>query len=156
MKGLRGCWSFDWNGRLLSFNWINELLSCCSLDWISGLLSILNYKECPYIHLLVYVQYLASWLAHGRVDHVSIGWCPSTLDGLGGHSTATAREHNHIRCLRSVEMCRLLVKKVVSAPQNFHLESLQWNPSITNTIGNQNFVCYSEVSLIHRFLVYFQ
>ena len=28
-------------------------------------------------------------------------------------------------------------------------------PSITDTIGSQNFVCYSEVSLTQRFPVYF-
>ena len=33
--------------------------------------------------------------------------------------------------------------------------SIQWNPSITDTIGNQHFVSYSEVSLTQRLLVYF-
>ena len=31
---------------------------------------------------------------------------------------------------------------------------LQWNPSITDTIGNQNFVRNSEVSLTHGLPVY--
>ena len=32
---------------------------------------------------------------------------------------------------------------------------LQWNPSITDTIGNQHFVPYSKVSLTHGLPVYF-
>ena len=82
-----GCWSFNGNGKLLSFNWISGVLGCCSFDWISGLLSILSYKECAYIHLsMVYVRYLASRLAHGRVDHVSTAWClpPRQFGGEGG------------------------------------------------------------------------
>ena len=37
-----GCWSFDWNSRLLSFNWINGFLGCFSawtvdfsLSWVT-------------------------------------------------------------------------------------------------------------------------
>ena len=33
---------------------------------------------------------------------------------------------------------------------------IQWNPSITDTIGNQNFVCYNEVSLTQGSPVYFR
>ena len=38
-----GCWSFDWNGGLLSFNWISGLLGCCSFNWISGLLGCCSF-----------------------------------------------------------------------------------------------------------------
>ena len=45
----------------------------------------------------MYSTYVASRLAHGRLDHVSIAWRPATPDGLGGgcmppppRSTATA------------------------------------------------------------------
>ena len=33
--------------------------------------------------------------------------------------------------------------------------SIQWNPSITDTIGTQHFVSYSEVSLTQGLPVYF-
>ena len=33
---------------------------------------------------------------------------------------------------------------------------IQWNPSITDTVGDQNFVHYSEVSLTQGLPVYFQ
>ena len=43
----------------------------------------------------------------------------------------------------------------------FHLtllkdHGIQWNPSITDTIGNQLFVCYGEVSPTQRLPVYFR
>ena len=36
------------------------------------------------------------------------------------------------------------------------LRELQWNPSITDTVGDQNFVRYSKVSLTKGLSVYFQ
>ena len=33
---------------------------------------------------------------------------------------------------------------------------IQWNPSITDTLGTQNFVRYNEVSLSQGLLVYFR
>jgi len=40
--------------------------------------------------------------------------------------------------------------------QKGRLLVIQWNLTITDTIGNQNFVHYSEVSLTQGFPVYFQ
>ena len=33
---------------------------------------------------------------------------------------------------------------------------LRWNPSVTDAIGNQNFVRYSKVSLTQRLPIYFR
>ena len=49
---------------------------------------------------------------------------------------------------------------VTVVTNNLHFDSslisLQWNPSIPDTIGNQTFVRYSEVSLTQGFPVYLQ
>ena len=34
-------------------------------------------------------------------------------------------------------------------------DTLQWNPSIMDTVGEQHFVCYSEVSLTQGLPIYF-
>jgi len=39
---------------------------------------------------------------------------------------------------------------------SMHGTILQWNPSITDTLGTQNFVRYNEVSLSQGFPVYFR
>ena len=53
----------------------------------SKLLSIFSYKECPYIHVLVYV---ASRMAHGRVNHISIAWHPPSRTVWGGRMPPSA------------------------------------------------------------------
>ena len=49
-----------------------------------------------------------------------------------------------------------LVCRVGSKSPPLKGQSVQWNPSITNTPGTQNFVCYNEVSLSQGLPVYFR
>ena len=92
-----GCWSFNWNDGLLSFNqWINALLGCCSFDWISGLLSILSYKECPYIHFwshstiasIILAQHMPPPPQPDQTRHPPLFW---TFEWGGGGTPSTPR-----------------------------------------------------------------
>ena len=48
-----------------------------------------------------------------------------------------------------------VLQHLYSIPVAYDIPGLQWNPSITDTIGIQHFVCYSEVSRTQGFPVHF-
>ena len=54
-----------------------------------------------------------------------------------------------------VGVSRLLLRRGIIFKQFFLFNLIQWNPSITDTLGTQNFVRYNEVSLSQGFPVYF-
>ena len=56
-----------------------------------------------------------------------------------------------VLCQRMTSMMNWYFRLLISMEN-----TLQWNPSITDTIGTQHFVRYSEVSLTQGLLVYFR
>ena len=68
---------------------------------------------------------------------------------------------NYIHCTHDVRTGGKFAKdKFVGGNSIFFVSfvsnKIQWNPSITDTIGNQHLVPYSEVSLTEGLLVYFR